>query len=214
MVRCWNLDDQRSESGVEKMPAYDQSSNEVTFKIVYFGPGVAGKTTNIQYIHRSKVYQSKGKIVATYDEKLGHILLSEVIPSLTFQGSNVKLQLMARVGSSIYKPGWQYVLQNVDGVVFVADSQTGRMDANSEFLYLLEHFLIQQNINFYRLPFVLQLNKRDCDEIASVAEMLQLLNPRQGPYFEAIARQGIGVVESLKSVVRQIMDQEKYTGKN
>lgn len=196
------------------MPAYDQSSNEVTFKIVYFGPGVAGKTTNIQYIHSSKVYQSKGKIVATYDEKLGHILLSEVIPSLTFQGSNVKLQLMARVGSSIYKPGWQYVLQNVDGVVFVADSQTGRMDANSEFLYLLEHFLIQQNINFYRLPFVLQLNKRDCDEIASVAEMLQLLNPRQGPYFEAIARQGIGVVESLKSVVRQIMDQEKYTGKN
>ena len=196
------------------MPAYDQSSNEVTFKIVYFGPGLAGKTTNIQYIHSGNVYQSKGKIVATYDEKLGHILLSEVIPLLTFQGSNVKLQLMARVGSSTYKPGWQYVLQNVDGIVFVADSQTGRMDDNSEFLYLLEHFLIQQNINFYRLPFVLQLNKRDCDEIASVAEMLQLLNPRQGPYFEAIARQGIGVVESLKSVVRQIMDQEKYTGKN
>lgn len=191
------------------MPAYNQSSNEVTFKIVYFGPGLVGKTTNIQYIHNSKVYQSKGKIVATYDEKLGHILLSEVIPLLTFQGFNVKLQLMARVGSSIYKPGWQYVLQNVDGVVFVADSQTGRMDANSEFLYLLEHFLIQQHINFYRLPFVLQLNKRDCPEIASVAEILQLLNHRQGPYFEAIARQGIGVVESLKSVVRQIMDREK-----
>ena len=214
MVRCWNLDDQRSERGVEKMPAYDQSSNEVTFKIVYFGPGVAGKTTNIQYIHRSKVYQSKGKIVATYDEKLGHILLSEVIPSLTFQGSNVKLQLMARVGSSIYKPGWQYVLQNVDGVVFVADSQMLRMDANLEMRELLEKLLTQNNVNFHRLPFVLQLNKRDCLEIASVAEMLQLLNPRQGPYFEAIARQGIGVVESLKSVVRQIMDQEKYTGKN
>ena len=196
------------------MPAYDQSSNEVTFKIVYFGPGVAGKTTNIQYIHRSKAPQSKGKIVAKYKEDLGHILSCEFYPQVSFQGYNVKFHLMARVGNLFYLTGWPYVLQDVDGVVFVADSQMLRMDANLEMLELLEKLLTQNNVNFHRLPFVLQLNKRDCLEIASVAEMLQLLNPRQGPYFEAIARQGIGVVESLKSVVRQIMDQEKYTGKN
>ncbi len=191
------------------MPAYNQSSNEVTFKIVYFGPGLAGKTTNIQYIHSGKTPQSKGNMVRKYKEDLGHILSCEFYPQIFFQGYNVKFHLMARVGNLFYLAGWPYVLQDVDGIVFVADSQMLRMDANLEMLERLEKLLTQNNVNFHRLPFVLQLNKRDCPEIASVAEMLQLLNHRQGPYFEAIARQGIGVVESLKSVVRQIMDREK-----
>ena len=191
------------------MPAYNQSSNEVTFKIVYFGPGLAGKTTNIQYIHSCNIPESEGKIVRKYKEDLGHILSCEFYPQISFQGYNVKFHLMARVGNLWYLTGWPYVLQNVDGIVFVADSQMLRMDANLEMRELLEKLLTQNNVNFHRLPFVLQLNKRDCDEIASVAEMLQLLNQRQGPYFEAIACQGIGVVESLQSVVRQIMGQER-----
>jgi len=188
------------------MSLINYSQREISCKIVYYGCGLCGKTTNLKYIYSRIAAASRGQLISLATE-LDRTLFFDFMPLDlgTISGFKTRFHLYTVPGQIFYNASRKLVLKGVDGVIFVSDSQVERMDANVESLANLELNLREHNLRLEDLPFVIQHNKRDLPNIMSVADMEARLNPRGLPYFEAVASQGIGVFDTLKSVSKMVL---------
>lgn len=188
------------------MTFINYASREISCKIVYYGPGLCGKTTNLQYIYDSTAPQAKGKLISLATET-DRTLFFDFMPLElgTVRGFKTRFHLYTVPGQVYYDASRKLILKGVDGVVFVADSQEERMDANIESLYNLEENLQTQGFNLMELPYVLQLNKRDLSNVIPVDELTSELQKKGEPTFEAVATNGEGVFDTLKAVAKQVL---------
>ena len=180
---------------------------QVTSKIVYYGPGLCGKTTNLQWIHRKTAAGSRGEMVSLETEA-DRTLFFDLLPLDVgmIGGMKVRLQLYTVPGQVFYNTTRRLVLKGVDGVVFVADSQVAAMDANEESLANLRQNLEELGLDPREVPVAFQYNKRDLAHIMPLETLREALNPEGAPEFEAAAIHGVGVFETLKEVSRQALD--------
>jgi mutual gliding-motility protein MglA len=189
------------------MTFINYASREINSKIVYYGPGLCGKTTNIQYIYDRTNPGAKGKLISLATET-DRTLFFDFLPLDlgSVKGFKVRFHLYTVPGQVFYDASRKLILKGVDGVIFVADSQNERMEANEESVYNLKMNLKEQGYDLTVIPYVLQLNKRDLPNVATVEEMVQKLQQKQEPVFEAVASKGVGVFETLKAVARQALN--------
>jgi signal recognition particle receptor subunit beta len=188
------------------MSFINYSSREINCKIVYYGPGLCGKTTNLQYIYNKTNPDLKGKMISLATET-ERTLFFDFLPLALGQirGFKTRFHLYTVPGQVFYDASRKLILKGVDGVVFVADSQVERMEANIESLENLKINLAEQGASIEHTPYVVQYNKRDLPNAAPLAEMRRVLNPTQVPDFEACATVGTGVFETLKAVARSVL---------
>ena len=188
------------------MSFINYSSREINCKIVYYGPGLCGKTTNLQYIYRRTNPDQKGKLISLATET-ERTLFFDFLPLALgdIKGFRIRFHLYTVPGQVFYAASRKLILKGVDGVVFVADSQIERMESNMESLDDLQINLAEQGYELEKLPFAIQYNKRDLPNIVPVEEMDKLLNQREVPWFEGIATTGKGVFETLKSVAKLVL---------
>ncbi len=181
------------------------AAKEINCKVVYYGPGLGGKTTNLQCVYDKTSEQQKGKMISLATET-DRTLFFDFLPLDlgTVRGFRTRLHLYTVPGQVFYDASRKLILRGVDGVVFVADSQVERMDANYEALENLQENLREQGYDLARIPYVLQLNKRDLPNALPVEDLKRELMRKKEPVFEAIAFQGGGVFETLKEVARQV----------
>jgi hypothetical protein len=190
------------------MTFINYASREINCKIVYYGPGLCGKTTNLQYIYDKTNPNAKGKLISLATET-DRTLFFDFLPLElgTVRGFRTRFHLYTVPGQVFYDASRKLILKGVDGVIFVADSQVERMDANVESVENLQANLKTQGYDINTIPFVLQLNKRDLPNVAPVAEMKQLLMRKEQPVFEAVASKGPGVFETLKGVAKLVLQE-------
>jgi small GTP-binding protein len=188
------------------MTFINYASREINCKIVYYGPGLCGKTTNLQYIFDKTNPAAKGKLISLATET-DRTLFFDFLPLElgTVRGFKTRFHLYTVPGQVFYDASRKLILKGVDGVIFVADSQVERMDANVEAIENLAANLKTQGYDLMTIPYVLQLNKRDLPNVASVEEMKRLLTKRNEPVFEAVAAKGPGVFETLKGVAKLVL---------
>jgi hypothetical protein len=188
------------------MSLINYSSREINCKIVYYGPGLCGKTTNIQYVYDKVAPETKGKLI-TLATEMDRTLFFDFLPLElgTVKGFKTRFHLYTVPGQVYYDASRRLILRGVDGIVFVADSQRSRFDANIESLYNLHENLASYNLKLEEIPFVIQYNKRDLPDIISVEDLEQELNPEGYPSFEAVAVKGIGVFDTLKCVAKAVL---------
>ncbi|MCP5105964.1 MAG: GTPase domain-containing protein [bacterium] len=196
------------------MSFLNYSTREINFKIVYYGPGLSGKTTNIKTIYNKVKQENKGKLVSLATETERTLFFDFFPLDLgTVKGYKVKFHLYTVPGQIYYSSSRKLIMKGVDGTVFVADSQRERFEANYESLNDMLQNLRDYNIEFDTLPYVLQLNKRDLPNITPANELISALRRRDEPVIEAMALQGDGVVETLKAISKLIMvDVKKKLG--
>ena len=183
------------------MVFFNYATMQMAAKIVYYGPGLCGKTTNLQHVYQKTSPKSRGEMVSLETET-DRTLFFDLLPLDVgnIAGFKTRFQLYTVPGQVFYNSTRKLVLRGVDGVVFVADSQIPMMDANIESLNNLRSNLQELGLNQEEVPLVLQYNKRDLKNIATLEEMNRVLNTRGVPYFEASAVQGTGVFETLKGI--------------
>ena len=188
------------------MSLVNYSTREITCKIVYYGPGRSGKTSNLQYIHAYVPDDKKGPMVSLATEA-DRTLFFDFLPLDlgSISGFRTRIQLYTVPGQVYYNATRKLVLRGADGVVFVADSQREQFNENIESLRNLHENLLEENINVRDFPMVLQYNKRDLPGIASVEELEDALNYRNLPAFAAASINGEGVFETLKSVSQLVL---------
>lgn len=185
------------------MALLNYSLMQMAAKIVYYGPGLGGKTTNLQYIYSNTAQKSRGEMVSL-DTAADRTLFFDLLPIEvgSIAGFKTRLQLYTVPGQVFYNTTRQLVLKGVDGVVFVADSQRPMLPANMDSIMNLRENLKQQGIDLEEIPLVLQYNKRDLSDICTVEDLNEALNHGSWPAFEASALHGNGVFETLKEVTR------------
>jgi len=188
------------------MSFINYSSREINCKIVYYGPGLCGKTTNLQWIYSKTNPDLKGKMISLATET-ERTLFFDFLPLALgeIRGFKTRFHLYTVPGQVFYDASRKLILKGVDGVVFVADSQIERMEANVESLENLRLNLAEQGHNMDETACVIQYNKRDLPNAAPLEEMKALLNPNGLPDFEACAADGRGVFETLKAVARSVL---------
>ncbi|MGH7306328.1 MAG: GTP-binding protein [Candidatus Rokuibacteriota bacterium] len=198
------------------MSVINYASRVIDFKIVYYGPGLAGKTANLQYIHRSLPDANRGSMIslATGDERT---IYFDFLPvsALTVRGFQTRFQLYTVPGQVQYNATRRLVLRGADGLVFVADSQFERLRDNVESFRNLEANLHEYESTLDEIPYVLQYNKRDLPNLAPVAYLEFVLNRRSTrvPFFEASAIEGQGVFDTLNTVSRMALASEFGVGR-
>jgi signal recognition particle receptor subunit beta len=182
------------------------SSREINCKIVYYGPGLCGKTTNLQHIYTKTNPDLKGKMISLATET-ERTLFFDFLPLALgeIRGFKTRFHLYTVPGQVFYDASRKLILKGVDGVVFVADSQIERMEANVESLENLKTNLAEQGYELATLPYVVQHNKRDLPNAAPLEEMQRLLNPNGVTEYEACATSGKGVFETLKGVAKGVL---------
>ncbi len=188
------------------MSFINYSSREINCKIVYYGPGLCGKTTNLQHIYSKTNPELKGKMISLATET-ERTLFFDFLPLALGQirGFKTRFHLYTVPGQVFYDASRKLILKGVDGVVFVADSQIERMEANIESLDNLRVNLTEQGYDLDKITCVIQYNKRDLPNAAPFDELQRLLNPKGLPEFEACATTGQGVFETLKAVARGVL---------
>ena len=188
------------------MSFINYASREINCKIVYYGPGLCGKTTNLQYVYQRTAPGAKGKMISLATET-ERTLFFDFLPLALgeIRGFKTRFHLYTVPGQVFYDASRKLILKGVDGVVFVADSQEERMDANVESQDNLRINLKEQGYDLDKLPYVVQYNKRDLPNIVSIEELRKELNLTKVPEYEACATTGEGVFETLKSVAKLIL---------
>ena len=182
------------------------AAREINCKIVYYGAGLGGKTTNLQFIFDKTTDKQKSKMISLATET-DRTLFFDFLPLDlgTVRGFKTRFHLYTVPGQVFYDASRKLILRGVDGVVFVADSQEERMDANLEALENLQENLKEHGYDFKKIPYVLQLNKRDLPSALPVTQLSRELVRKNEPVFEAVAFKGQGVFETLKEVARQVL---------
>ena len=195
------------------MTFINYASREINCKIVYYGPGLGGKTTNLQFIYDSTAQQAKGKLISLATET-DRTLFFDFLPLDlgTVRGFKTRFHLYTVPGQVFYDASRKLILKGVDGVVFVADSQEERMDANIESLYNLEENLKSQGYDLMNIPYVLQLNKRDLPNVVPVPDLTSELHRKGEPVVEAVAATGVGVFDTLKAVAKLVLTELRKGG--
>ena len=188
------------------MSFINYAAREINVKIVFYGPGLCGKTTNLQYIFEKSSPQQKGKLISLATET-DRTLFFDFLPLDLgeIRGFRTRFHLYTVPGQVFYDASRKLILKGVDGIVFVADSQAARMEANLESLRNLELNLKDQGYDLRTIPYVLQLNKRDLPTAMPVEEMKKQLHYKDEPIFEAVASQGTGVFETLKTIAKMVL---------
>jgi signal recognition particle receptor subunit beta len=181
-------------------------AREINCKIVYYGPGLGGKTTNLQYVYQITDSDNKGKMISLATET-ERTLFFDFLPIDLGQirGFRTRFHLYTVPGQVFYDASRKLILRGVDGIVFVADSQEERLDANLESISNLVLNLKEHGFDLSKIPYALQLNKRDLPNTLPVEDLKQQLLVKGEPVFEAVATQGIGVLDTLKAVARQVL---------
>ncbi|MCX5859752.1 MAG: ADP-ribosylation factor-like protein [Proteobacteria bacterium] len=188
------------------MSFVNYSSREINTKIVYYGPGLCGKTTNLQHIFNKTNPQARGKMISLATETERTLFFDFLPLSLgEIRGFKTRFHLYTVPGQVFYDASRKLILKGVDGLVFVADSQVERMEANLESFENMKINLKEQGYELDRIPYVIQYNKRDLPNAAPVEEMRKLLNIKNVPDFEAVARSGDGVFDTLKNICRLVI---------
>ncbi|MBU8934184.1 MAG: GTPase domain-containing protein [candidate division Zixibacteria bacterium] len=192
------------------MVSINYSAREVSCKIVYYGPGLSGKTTNLQYVHSKVPGNTRGDLISLATEA-DRTLYFDFLPINigTINGFAAKFQLYTVPGQVYYNATRKLVLRGVDGVVFVADSQQDKMDENIESLANLEDNLVEYGYDLKSLPMVIQYNKADLPGILSVEQLNAQLNKQGRPFFQASATIGNGVFDTLKMIIKLVLDKAK-----
>lgn len=188
------------------MSFINYASREINCKIVYYGPGLCGKTTNLQYVYQKTAPEAKGKMISLATET-ERTLFFDFLPLALgeIRGFKTRFHLYTVPGQVFYDASRKLILKGVDGVVFVADSQEERTEANIESLDNLRFNLKEQGYDLDKLPYVVQYNKRDLPGVIPVEEMRRDLNPTNVPDFLACATSGEGVFETLKAIAKLIL---------
>lgn len=188
------------------MTFINYAAKEINCKIVYYGPGLGGKTTNLQYIYSKTSPDAKGKMISLATET-DRTLFFDFLPLDlgTIRGFTTRFHLYTVPGQVFYDASRKLILKGADGVIFVADSQEERMESNIESIRNLETNLKQHGLDLKSLPYALQFNKRDLPNAMPVDELYRVLNYKREPTFEAVAPKGDGVFDTLKSVAKQIL---------
>jgi mutual gliding-motility protein MglA len=188
------------------MSMINYASREINCKIVYYGPGLGGKTTNLEYVYDKVAPSTRGKLISLATETERTLFFDFLPVDLgTIRGFKTRFHLYTVPGQVYYNASRKLILKGVDGVVFVADSQPERVDANVESMYNLHDNLAEHGLEPGRLPFVIQYNKRDLPNAVPVADLEAELNPARVPSFEAVGTRGIGVFDTLKTVSKQVI---------
>jgi signal recognition particle receptor subunit beta len=195
------------------MSFINYSSREINCKIVYYGPGLCGKTTNLQYIYNKTSPETKGKLISLSTET-DRTLFFDFLPLALgeIRGFKTRFHLYTVPGQVFYDASRKLILKGVDGVVFVADSQLERMEANMESLENLSVNLAEQGYEFNKVPTVVQYNKRDLPNAVSIEEMRKSLNTRGIPEYQAVAPTGVGVFDTLKAVAKLVLSELRKGG--
>jgi len=182
------------------------AAREINCKLVYYGPGLCGKTTNLQQIYSRVDPAAKGKLISLATESERTLFFDFLPLDLgTIRGFKTRFHLYTVPGQVFYDASRKLILKGADGVVFVADSQVERMEANIESLENLGENLVEQGHGLTTLPHIIQYNKRDLPNVVPVADLQSTLNEHNTPWFEASAAQGIGVFETLKGAAKLIL---------
>jgi mutual gliding-motility protein MglA len=188
------------------MTFINYAAREINCKIVYYGPGLCGKTTNIQFIYDKTGTGAKGKLISLATESERTLFFDFLPIELgTIRGFRTRFHLYTVPGQVFYDASRKLILKGVDGVVFVADSQEARMDANIESIRNLKENLREHGVAMDKVPYVLQINKRDLPTAVAVPEIEKALRIKDEPVFEAVASRGTGVFETLKAVVKSVL---------
>ena len=188
------------------MSFINYSSKEINCKIVYYGPGLCGKTANLQFIYKKTAPDKKGKLISLATET-ERTLFFDFLPLALgdIKGFKVRFHLYTVPGQVFYAASRKLILKGCDGVIFVADSQVERAEANVESLEDLSVNLEEHGFDFNAMPVTMQYNKRDLPNALPATELDSMLNSRQSPTFEACAIDGTGVFETLKDAARQVI---------
>nr|WP_320049601.1 GTPase domain-containing protein [uncultured Desulfuromonas sp.] len=188
------------------MSFINYASREINCKIVYYGPGLCGKTTNLQHVYQKTAPESKGKMISLATES-ERTLFFDFLPLALgeVRGFKTRFHLYTVPGQVFYDASRKLILKGVDGVVFVADSQEERMDANIESLENLRDNLEEQGYDLDRLPYVVQYNKQDLPNLSPIEDLQRFVNPTKVPEFKACAMSGIGVFETLKAIAKLVL---------
>jgi signal recognition particle receptor subunit beta len=192
------------------MTFINYAAREINCKIVYYGPGLCGKTTNLQWIYDKTNPQAKGKLISLATET-DRTLFFDFLPLDLGQvrGFKTRFHLYTVPGQVFYDASRKLILKGVDGVVFIADSQDARMEANAESLQNLDKNLKEQGYDLKTVPYVLQMNKRDLPTAIAAEDMYRQLNIKGEPTFEAVAMNGTGVFDTLKAVAKLVLTELK-----
>jgi len=192
------------------MPFVNFATKEINCKIVYYGPGLSGKTTNIKWIYEHIKPENRGEMI-TLATETERTLFFDFVPRevSNVKGFKVRFHLYTTPGQIIYQASRKLILKGVDGIVFVADSQQERHDANLDTLDDMIENLKDYDIDIEDLPLVFQYNKRDLPNILPVEVLRRDLNRWGRPDFEAVASKGIGVLETFKEITRQVLKKLK-----
>ncbi|MFO7654751.1 MAG: ADP-ribosylation factor-like protein [Candidatus Krumholzibacteriia bacterium] len=190
------------------MSLINYSSREINCKLVYYGPGLGGKTTNIQYVYDKLAPETKGKLV-TLATEMDRTLFFDFLPLELgeVKGFKTRFHLYTVPGQVYYNASRKLILRGVDGIVFVGDSSESRFDANIESLYNLHDNLKEYDLSLEKIPFVVQWNKRDMPDALPMDELNEELNPEGFESFEGVAVNGVGVFDTLKCVAKQVLRQ-------
>jgi signal recognition particle receptor subunit beta len=194
------------------VPFINFPAREINCKLVYYGPGLGGKTANLQWVYEHTGANQKGKMISLATET-DRTLFFDFLPLDlgTVRGFKTRLHLYTVPGQVFYEASRKLILKGADGVVFVADSQEERLDANLETLDNLQEHLKEHNLSFEAIPYLLQLNKRDLPHILSVEELKEKLQRKGEPIIEATAINGVGVFETLKEVAKLVLGELRKT---
>jgi mutual gliding-motility protein MglA len=186
------------------------AAKEIHCKIIYFGAGLSGKTTNIQYIYENTQAENRGRFTRSSTEN-ERTLFFDFLPLGIgeVRGYKTRFHLFSVPGQTFYELSRDFILKGVDGIIFVADSQNERMEANIESFETLEKCLDKQGYDIHKIPLVFQYNKRDLPGVVSIRELEATFNPTHKPYYEAVASRGEGVMETLQTVSQSIIRELK-----
>ncbi len=195
------------------MAFINYSAREINVKLVYYGPGLGGKTTNIQFVYQKTDPNTRGKMISLATET-ERTLFFDFLPLQLgeIRGFKTRFHLYTVPGQVFYDASRKLILKGVDGLVFVADSQIERMDANLESLDNMKQNLVEYNLDIHTIPWVMQYNKQDLPSAVDQKELSAMLNTMKVPEFGAVATTGIGVFETLKSAAKLVLKDLKSKG--
>ncbi len=195
------------------MSFINYSAREINCKLVYYGPGLCGKTTNLQFIYNKTRPEAKGEMISLATETERTLFFDFLPLSLgEIRGFKTRFHLYTVPGQVFYDASRKLILKGVDGVCFVADSQLERMEANIESLDNLRINLEEQGYDLDTIPYVVQYNKRDLPNAVPVAELSEVLNPSKVPEFDGVATTGVGVFDTLKALAKQVLTELRKGG--